>query len=131
MPSLPSRDLINLVRAGKSESLIAIADALDAGKVRLNSTSVGIGAVKGVDNDLAARAYTTFHAVKGSLDEQAVSTTLRTAVGIRREERLDRPKVEICWTGPDAEGPLVTPNAVAIKQLLEECRDTGEILLVG
>ena len=35
------------------------------------------------------------------------------------------------WTGPDAEGPLVTDSAVAIERCLENCRTRGEILLVG
>lgn len=97
----------------------------------MSSTSVGIGAIKGVDDDLAAQTYKAFQSLHRNLDAHAVATTIRTAVGIRFEERLDRPEVEICWTGPDADGPLVTANAVAVKQLLEDCQDTGEILLVG
>jgi Arc/MetJ family transcription regulator len=123
--------LIGLVRAGASEGLIAIADALESGKIGLGSSPVGIGALKDVDDDLTQAAFLTFQVVGAVLDAAAVATALRTAVGIRTVERLDRPKVQICWTGPDAEGPLVTPNAVAIEQLLMECRDTGEILLVG
>ena len=131
MRSSPSNTLVDLVRSGKSEPLLAIADALDAGDLHLDSSSVGICAVRGVGDDLAAQTYKTFRTLAESLDERAVSTAIRTAVGIRSEERLDRPEVEICWTGPNADGPLVTANAVAVKQLLEDCHDTGEILLVG
>lgn len=127
----PSEALVDLVRAGASDPLLAIADALDLGNLSLGSSSVGIGSIKGVTNDLAAQTFKTFQVVDGALESAAVATAIRTAVGIRAEERLDRPKVEICWTGPNAEGPLVTQNAAAVKRLLGECRDTGEILLVG
>lgn len=131
MPSSPTEALIELVRAGTSEQLLAIADALDKEDISLRSSSVGIGSVRGVSGDLAAQAFTTFQTIDEQLAPYSVSTAIRTAVGIRREERLDRPHVEVCWTGPRAEGPLVIPNFVAVKQLLEECRDTGEVLLVG
>jgi hypothetical protein len=131
VPSSPAEVLTDLVRAGSSEPLLALASALEDGELSLDSSSVGISAIKGVHNDLAIKAFKTFQTLGDALDAGAVATAIRTAVGIRTEERLDRPRVEICWTGPDAEGPLVTPNAAAVKRLLEECRDTGEILLVG
>ena len=123
--------LVDLVRAARSEQLLEIADALDSGQISLGSSPIGIADVKRVDGDLAARTFKTFQVIKGVLDARAVAVALRTAVGIRAEERLDRPQVEVTWTGPDAEGPLVTPNAAAVERLLKECRDTGEVLLVG
>ncbi len=108
-----------------------MADALDEGTIRLTSSPVGIGAIKGVGDDLAAQAYKAFQSLDGTLDEPAVSAAIRTAVGIRSEERLDRPHVEVCWTGPESDGPILVPNAVAVRDLLSECRDTGNILLVG
>ena len=122
--------LVRLIRAGSSEALLAMASALEQGDLELESSSVGISAVPGVDELLASQTTRAFAAMK-SLDESGVATVIRTAVGIREQEQLVTPKVEICWTGPDAEGPLVTPNAAAIKELLASCNDTGTILLVG
>jgi hypothetical protein len=126
-----AESLTFLVRAGTNAGLLAVADALDDGRVTLSSSSVGIGALQGVSDDLASATFRAFQALDDGISPACVSTVLRTAVSIRAEERLDRPSVEICWTGPGAEGPLVTRNAAAIERLLKECRDTGEILLVG
>lgn len=131
MPSSPAELLVELVRAGSSEAILAIADALDTGDLELDSSPVGIAMISGVSDDLTSQAYRTFQAIGNHLDARAVAVAIRAAVGIRTQERLDVPAVEICWTGPDAEGPLVTPNAAAVERLLKECRDTGEILLVG
>ena len=125
-----SEALVRLVRAGSSEALLGIAAALEQGDIGLDSSSVGISAVPGVDELLAGQTARTFTAVN-SLDATGVATAIRTAVGIREQEQLVSPKVEICWTGPEAEGPLVTPNAAAVKELLASCSDTGTILLVG
>lgn len=122
--------LVGLIRSGSSTVLLAVADALESGDIDLDSSPVGISMIKGVDEDLSAQTFKSFQAVR-TLDPHGVATAIRTAVGIRDQEQLSSPKVEICWTGPASEGPLVTPNAVAIEELLESCRDTGEILLVG
>jgi hypothetical protein len=122
--------LVRLIRAGTSEALVGIAAALEKGDLGLDSSSVGISAVPGVDELLASQAARAFAAMK-SIDGVGVATAIRTAVGIREQEQLVSPKVEICWTGPEAEGLLVTPNAAAIKELLGSCSDTGTILLVG
>ncbi|MHB9149692.1 MAG: phospholipase D-like domain-containing protein [Thermoleophilia bacterium] len=126
-----TESLTALVRAGTNEGLLAVADGLDSGRITLESSPVGIGALKGVSDDLASEAFRAFQLLDVEMDSRCVSTVIRTAVGIRTEERLDWPAVEVCWTGPQAEGPLVTPNAAAVERLLKECRDTGEILLVG
>lgn len=132
MPSSPGDLLVGLVRGIGSDQLLALALGLETGEVDLDSSPVGLAALDGVTDDLASRAFKTFQGLRRSgLGSPAIATTIRAAVGIRTEERLDRPQVEITWTGPDAEGPLVTPNAAAIERLLKECRDTGEILLVG
>lgn len=125
-----SEALIRLVRAGSTEALLGIAIALEHGDLELGSSSVGISAVRGVDEVLASQAARAFNEAK-KLGELGVATAIRTAVGIRDQEQLVSPKVEICWTGPDAEGPLVTSNAAAVKELLASCDDTGTILLVG
>ena len=122
--------LVRLVRAGSSEALTGIATALERGDLELDSSSVGISSISGVDELLASHTARAFATI-ASIDEAGVAAAIRTAVGIREQEQLISPKVEICWTGPDAEGPLVTPNAAAVKELLASCSDTGTILLVG
>lgn len=131
-PTSPSDALVQLIRGTGSDELIELAGALERGEITLRSSSVGLAAVKGVTNDTATRAYPTFRFLATSdLNEKAVAVAIRTAVGIRTDERLDRPQVEITWTGPDAEGPLVKPTPAAVEQLIKDCRETGEILLVG
>lgn len=126
-----SEHLIELVRSSDSPALDSIADALEAGRINLGSSPVGIGALRHVSDDVASAAFATFRAVRESLDPFALATALRTAVGIRERERLERPDVEVTWTGPDADGPVVTQNSTAVHRLLEDCQDTGQILLVG
>lgn len=132
LPSSPSDALVDLIRGGSSDQLLAVAAGLETDEIDLGSSPVGVAGLNGVTDDLASRAFRAFRGLQHSgLDSAAVATAIRTAVGIRTEERLDSPQVEITWTGPDAEGRLVTPNAAAVERLLKECRDTGEILLVG
>lgn len=123
--------LVNLVRSGSTVALQRLADALASGRVTLESSPVGLGAIKGVPDTLAAEAFRCFSSLDNRLDATAVAAVLRTAAEIREVERLDSPKVEVTWTGPDAEGPLVTDSTSAIERCLEECSDTGEVLLVG
>ena len=123
--------LADLVRAGSSAALLAIADALETGSLSLGSSSVGIAAVRGVSDHLAAQAFRSFRSLEPTITAQTVAITVRTATSIRDVERLESPSVEITWTGPDAEGPLVTENSAAMERCLKDCRDIGEILLVG
>jgi len=123
--------LVDLVRAGSSAALLAIADALEKDNLSLRSSSVGIAAVRGVSSHLATQAFRSFQGLAPSVDAQTAAMAIRTATSIRDVERLESPSVEITWTGPDAEGPLVTENAAAVERCLKECRDIGEILLVG
>lgn len=130
MPSSSADSLVRLVRSGSSEGIAALAAGLESGAVTLEDASGAFADLKGVTDDLAAIAYETFRDLEGAA-APAIALALGTAVGIRDIEQLERPHVEICWTGPDADGPLVTSNASAIQEMLQGCRETGEILLVG
>ncbi len=123
--------LVALVRSGSSDALLRLANALDSGRISLGSSPVGIGSIRGVPDSLASEAFRCFSDIDRRLDEVGVAAVLRTAAEIRSVERLDSPKVEVTWTGPDVEGPPVTESMTAIERCLKECRDTGEILLVG
>ena len=44
---------------------------------------------------------------------------------------MSRPELEIAWTGPEAEGPLIRGTSAILEEMLEGVRDAGEVLLVG
>ena len=114
-----------------TDAVDAIADALDDGRLTLETSSVGIAALRGVDTRTATRCAHAFAAVAGSRDSATVSLALQTAVALRCVERLQRPEIEIVWTGPQADGPLVRPTAAVIEEMLRTVREAGEILIVG
>jgi phosphatidylserine/phosphatidylglycerophosphate/cardiolipin synthase-like enzyme len=129
--SSPSEILADLVAGTPTASVTAIADALDDGNLTLRSSSVGIGAVRGVDAQTVIRCAQAFAAVEGVLEPPAAALALRVAVGVRDAERLNRPEIEIVWTGPEADGPLVRPTAVVLEEMIQGVREAGEILVVG
>jgi phosphatidylserine/phosphatidylglycerophosphate/cardiolipin synthase-like enzyme len=84
-----------------------------------------------VSPESAQRAASAFAVAREHLNEFAVASALRVANELRRVERLDRPEIEIVWTGPDADGPLVRPTAAVVEEMIRSVRDSGEILIVG
>ena len=56
---------------------------------------------------------------------------LRVATGLRGLERLARPEIEIVWTGPEAEGPLVRPTTTVIEEMLAASARPARFLIVG
>lgn len=116
----------------------ALADGIEAGKVHLTSSSVGFARLRGVNDDHAARIAAAFQRLSleppvasRHIDDATVAVALRVADRLRSVERLVRPELEIAWTGPEAEGPLVRSTAVVLEEMLEGVRDAGELLLVG
>jgi len=85
----------------------------------------------GVTDEKAASAQGTLAMASSVLDPPALALLLRTVDGLRRTERLDRPDIEVAWTGPDANGPLVRPTRLVIDEMLRRVSEAGEILLVG
>lgn len=110
---------------------MAIVDALDSGAIDLGTSSVGIASVRAVDARTAQRCARAFALLPPEVTAAGASLALRTAVGLRDLERLRRPEIEIVWTGPEAEGPLVRPTLAVIEEMLGGVREAGEILLVG
>lgn len=129
--SQASEAVVSLVAGSPTAAVEAIADALDLGALTLDSSSVGVAAIRGVDTQTARRCSEMFAQLRNDLDESALSLALRVATGLRGVERLSRPEIEIVWTGPDAEGPLVRPTSVVIEEMLRGVREAGEVLLVG
>ena len=126
-----SKALAELIAGMPAAAVDALATALETGRVKLSSSSVGLSHVRGLGQENASRAARTFAAVREDIDEQTVVASLRVGNRLRSIERLSRPELEIAWTGPEAEGPLVRSTTEVIEEMLEAVRDTGEVLLVG
>ena len=116
----------------------ALVEGLESGRVHLNSSSFGIARLRGIDEDNAGRIAGAFQRVNrsypvmnGGLDERSVAIALRVANRLRDLERLERPDIEIAWTGPAASGPIVRSTSLILEEMLEGARDAGEVLLVG
>ena len=120
-----------MVAGSPAAAIDALAVALQTGEVTLETSSVGIDSVPQISSETAKRAASAFADVKGKLNEECIAVALRLGNELRRVERLDRPEIEIVWTGPEAQGPLVRPTAVVVEEMLREVRDAGEILIVG
>ncbi len=128
-PSLAER-LADLAGAGSSEAILALAEAIGNGRVRPDASAVGFQRVRGIDGDLAAAAYGALRDVEDP-DPDVIATALKSAVLVRMGERLDRPEVQVAWTGPEAEGATVVSTRHVVERLLSDVRDSGTILLVG
>ena len=112
-------------------SVEVLADALELGRVTLASSSVGLSQIRGLSQESAMRTARAFVELGDSLDERIVAAALRVGNRLRSLERLDRPELEIAWTGPDVEGPLIRGTSAIMGEMLEGVRDAGEVLLVG
>ncbi len=97
----------------------------------MSSSAVGISALRGVGSQTARRCAEAFDALDCTVAAHDAALALRVALGLREAERLERPEIEIVWTGPEAKGPLVRSTAVVIEEMLKGVRDGGEILIVG
>jgi phosphatidylserine/phosphatidylglycerophosphate/cardiolipin synthase-like enzyme len=85
----------------------------------------------GVSDEKASSAQGVLRSASTILDPPALALFLRTVDDLRRAERLDRSDIQVAWTGPEAEGPLVRPTRLVIEEMLRSVREAGEILLVG
>ena len=112
-------------------SVDALAEALESRRVTLVSSSVGLSQIRGLSQESAMRTARVFAELGNSLDEPTVAAALRVGNRLRTLERLSRPELEIAWTGPDAEGPLIRGTSAILEEMLEGVRDAGEVLLVG
>ena len=131
MPSSPSDDLARLIVGMPSEAVREIAGALEEGKLKPPYIALALRDLPGVTEEKAREAASTFSLVESIFDTTSLAMFLRAVDELRRVERLDRPDIEIVWTGPDAEGPLVRPTRFVIEEMLRSVRESGEILLVG
>jgi phosphatidylserine/phosphatidylglycerophosphate/cardiolipin synthase-like enzyme len=112
-------------------AVAAIAAALEAGTLRPPYLAMTMRDLPSVADEKAAIAQGVLARAATVLDPEALALFLRTVDELRRAERLDRPEIEIAWTGPNADGPLVRPTRLVIEEMLRGVRHAGEILLVG
>lgn len=130
-PSQPAEVLAHLVAGTTPAAVAALVDALMRGDISLGSSSVGLDAVPGVSSETAQRATRAFRQVQDVLDAHTVAIALQMGNELRQIERLDRPEVELVWTGPEASGPLVRQTAEVVEEMIRGVRESGEILVVG
>ena len=131
MPSSPAELLAALVAGTPPAAIDAIAKALTTGRISLTSSAVGIDAVPGVGPDVARRTANTWRLLGSNVTSADIVLALSTANRLRRVELLNRPEIEIVWTGPSAPGTLVRPTAAVVEEMLRSVREAGEILVVG
>ena len=119
-------------------AVVSLADALETGRVTLNSSSYGFSRLRGVENAQATKIARAFYEVFGAsrcelpdVNEESIAFALRVANCLRAEERLGRPEIEIAWTGPESEGPLIRSTSFILEEMLQGVREVGEVLLVG
>jgi phosphatidylserine/phosphatidylglycerophosphate/cardiolipin synthase-like enzyme len=123
--------LAQFVAASPSPAVQSIADGLSSGRITLASSAVGVGALRDVLEDTAERAVITFAKLADGMDAKTVAFALLTALRLRGVERHDRPEIEIVWTGPEAEGPIMRHTSAVVEEMLRGVREVGHILIVG
>lgn len=96
----------------------------------MDTSPVGIGALRGVDSRNAEACALAFRDLK-ELEPGVVALSLRTALAAVVRDAAHAPRVDVVWTGPDAGGPLVRPTAAVLEEMLKATRSGGEVLLVG
>lgn len=124
-------ELAQLIAGSPPRSIDSIARALTEGVIPLDAPAGRIERLPDVSRETAMRASVAFLTVRDLLDAAGVALALGVGNELRRLERLDRPDIEIAWSGPEAEGPLVRPTGLVIDEMLRRVRDAGEVLIVG
>jgi len=120
-----------LVTASPAAAVDSIADGLRLGVIGLDSSSGELELIDGVSRETAMRAARVFLDLRDCEDPAGVALALSTANSLRIVTNLDSPQIEIVWTGPDAEGPLVRPTHAVIREMIAGVQEAGEILIVG
>jgi phosphatidylserine/phosphatidylglycerophosphate/cardiolipin synthase-like enzyme len=133
MPAPPSSAdaLAEFLSATPVIAVEAIASGLEDGRITLDTSAVGIHALPSVSAQAAQRASIAFTAVRGSLDSRSVAIAMRMGNRLRVIERHGRPEIEVVWTGPRADGPIVHATATVVEEMIRDVREAGEVLLVG
>jgi hypothetical protein len=131
MPLSADELLAGLVAGTPPAAIDAIAKALASGAITLTSSAVGIDAIPGVGPDVARRTVSTWRSLDSDVTSNEIVLALSTANRLRRVELLNRPEIEIVWTGPTSPGTLVRSTPAVVEEMLRSVREAGEILVVG
>lgn len=130
-PVSSASELARFIAQTPSTAVESIAKALESAEITLSSPSGGIALLDGVSRDSAMRAARLFARLPVEADEGAIVAALRCGAALRELDNQTRPQIELVWTGPKAEGPLVRPTGAVIEEMISAVREAGEILLVG
>lgn len=130
MPSSPSELLADFISGTPTQAIASIARALESGHLAPPYLAIALRDLPGVSGEKAKEAAAALSAA-GGLEPGVLALILLTADQLRHVERLERPEIEVAWTGPDAEGPLVRPTRLVVEEMLRGVREAGEVLLVG
>ena len=131
MPSFPDEALADVVAGLPPDTVDALVMALRRGEISLQSSSVGISAIRGVRPDAARRTTGAFQQLPRDTDPATIALALSTANRLRARERLSRPEIEVVWTGPQAPGTIMRPTAAVVEDMIAGVRTSGEVLVVG
>lgn len=129
-PSLAS-ELARFVAQTPTIGVESIADELESGRVVFTTPSGALAMLEGVSRDSAMKAARLLTRLSATADEPSVAMALRCGVALRELDDRTRPQIEIAWTGPNAEGPLVRPTKAVLEEMIGQVREAGEVLLVG
>lgn len=125
-------DALVAAMAGVStEAIHSVAEALGTGVITPRTTAVGLRALPHVDSRAAEALARALAAMRNNVEAGELELALATADRLREVERSKIPQIEVAWTGPEAEGPLMRPTFDVIREMLTEMRAGGEALIVG
>ncbi|GEM_PF-6821192 len=128
--SLPEL-VAQFVSGTPANAVTSIAAGLADDSISLDSSSVGIASLRNVSPQVAQRSALMFRQLPDGISPSGVATLLATANEVRKIAQLDREKIDIAWTGPDADGPYVRPTEAVLDEMLQGVRESGEVLIVG
>lgn len=124
-------DLAVFVAASPRDSIRAIAEALETGRVNLTSSSVGIDGLPDVGPDTATLAVKLFASARSKLTPTAVASGLRAANAMRDLLASTAAHVDVVWSGPLVEGATARNTSDVILEMVRFATAPGEILVVG
>ena len=124
-------ELVAAIAGMSSEAIRSVVEALNAGTITPRTTSVGLRGLPRVDGRTAETLARGLAAIRDDIQQGELALALETANRLRELERSKVPQIEVAWTGPEAEGPLMRPTFDVIREMITETRTGGEILIVG
>ena len=123
--------LVSAMAGVSSEAVHSVVEALGSGVITPRTTAVGLRALPRVDGRTAESLARALAVIRDDVQAGELALALGTADRLREVERTKVPQIEVAWTGPEAEGPLMRPTFDVIREMITEMRAGGEALIVG